>query len=624
MLVRALFLATSWCVIGLTALLLGGKRLRITDRFSSHGWLLIVLLGGDIWAMLTFGRLPEMLALSGVAFGLGLFCRRWLRDWHALGQTAWAMTLFATMLFMAYTFSVVIAWSFSPLSFLAAMTLFFIEMLASLLALTHTYENLDVACRIHWPNQIDRIEPIAGFTPKVSVHVPAYDEPPEVIEATLHTLAALDYPDYEVLVIDNNTPTEQTWRPIEELCRELGPRFRFLHLEHWPGYKSGALNFALAQTAPNAALIAAVDADYLVAPDFLRETVAAFANPKIAFIQTPQDYRNYQDNSYFEALYYGYKYFFEVPMPVRNEHNAIIFGGTMGLIRKSVLQEIGGWDEWCIAEDAEASLRILKRGYKGYFYNKSFGRGLMPFSFEGYKKQRFRWCFGGVQILKKHWEALMPWANLVDPTNRLTAAQRYFYLVGGLHWFTDLFNLWFTCLLALMGLFSLFAVDVTIRPLAGPLLALPAIFWALNLGRFIWVLRQVLALSWSRAILAMYALFSAGWITAMACFQGLIQPKRIFLRTPKTKDDSQVWQALRMTQWENGLGALCLATALASIIANPGPATLLLAVLLTWQASLYLSATIFSLLSVGASLGLPNWILMMGQRLKLKGRSARL
>jgi cellulose synthase/poly-beta-1,6-N-acetylglucosamine synthase-like glycosyltransferase len=44
-------------------------------------------------------------------------------------------------------------------------------------------------------------------------------------------------------------------------------------------------------------------------------------------------------------MYYSYEYFFEVPMPVRNERNAIIFSGTMGLIRKSVLQKIGGWSE---------------------------------------------------------------------------------------------------------------------------------------------------------------------------------------------------------------------------------------------------------------------------------------
>jgi len=56
-------------------------------------------------------------------------------------------------------------------------------------------------------------------------------------------------------------------------------------------------------------------------------------------------------------------------MPARNEYNAIIFAGTMGLIRKSALQEISGWDEWCITEDAEASLRMLKRGYQSVYIN---------------------------------------------------------------------------------------------------------------------------------------------------------------------------------------------------------------------------------------------------------------
>ena len=76
---------------------------------------------------------------------------------------------------------------------------------------------------------------------------------------------------------------------------------------------------------------------------------------------------------FFRAAYYGYKYFFAVSIPSRNEHNAIIFAGTMGLIRKSVLEEIGGWDEWCITEDAEASLRILQRGYESIYIDKSYG-----------------------------------------------------------------------------------------------------------------------------------------------------------------------------------------------------------------------------------------------------------
>jgi cellulose synthase/poly-beta-1,6-N-acetylglucosamine synthase-like glycosyltransferase len=254
-----------------------------------------------------------------------------------------------------------------------------------------------------------------------------------------------------VLVIDNNTPDEKTWRPIEKLCRELGSRFKFIHLEKWPGFKSGALNFGLAQTSPSTELIGVVDADYQVDPCFLRELVPAFTDSKVAFIQAPQDYRDYKPGSFAEAMYYSYEYFFEVPMQVRSEHNAIIFSGTMGLIRKSVLQEIGGWSEWCVTEDAEASLRVLKRGYKALYFHQSMGRGLMPCTFAGLKRQRFRWCFGNVQLLRKHWEALMPWAHWIDPENHLTQAQRYYYLAGCVQWFSDAFNFAFICFLVAGG-----------------------------------------------------------------------------------------------------------------------------------------------------------------------------
>jgi cellulose synthase/poly-beta-1,6-N-acetylglucosamine synthase-like glycosyltransferase len=605
MLTRALFLATAWFVISLLATLLAGTRLRRGNFFFSLGWLMIVLFLGDLAAILTFGARWEVLVLTSVALIFGLFCFWWQRDWHALGQVTWITTVLVTLLFIAYAFSSVAFLPLNPFSFLVALVVFFVEAMALLLVLTHTYENLDVICRLRWPHRIDRIEPVPGYWPKVSLHVPAYDEPPVMVEETLRALAALDYPNYEVLVVDNNTPDEKTWRSIEKICRELGPHFRFLHLDQWPGYKSGALNFALSQTAPDVELISIVDADYRVEPNFLRETVSAFADARVAFLQVPQDYRDCEGDAYLEALYYSYKYFFEVPMPVRNEHNAIIFGGTMGLIRKAVLQEIGGWDEWCITEDAEASLRILKRGYKALYYNKSFGRGLMPLSFEGLKKQRFRWCFGGVQLLRKHWEALTPWAHLVEPENRLTFAQRYFYLAGGLQWFTDVFNLLFALLLVLVGLLNLLSVEFTVRPLTGPLMILPAIFLVLNLWRFVWVLRHTLRLSWPLALRAMYGLFSVGWVVTLACFQGVIRSEGVFLRTPKIKGNLQALNALRITQWETGLGLLCLVTALATIMANLNSNTLFLAALLIWKSSLYLSATAYSLLSVKEALAWP-------------------
>ena len=82
-------------------------------------------------------------------------------------------------------------------------------------------------------------------------------------------------------------------------------------------------------------------------------------------MQTPQDYRDWEDDRYFRRLYHSYGYFFQVSQRSRNERNGAIFGGTMGLVRTTALAAVGGWDEWCITEDAELSLRLLRSGWLG-------------------------------------------------------------------------------------------------------------------------------------------------------------------------------------------------------------------------------------------------------------------
>src|SRR6202048_1095102 len=93
-----------------------------------------------------------------------------------------------------------------------------------------------------------------GPCPKVSIHVPAYNEPPAMLIETLDALARLDYPDYEVLVIDNNTLEEAVWRPVEAHCARLGARFRFFHVAPLAGFKAGALHYALARRPPGASV----------------------------------------------------------------------------------------------------------------------------------------------------------------------------------------------------------------------------------------------------------------------------------------------------------------------------------------------------------------------------------
>jgi cellulose synthase/poly-beta-1,6-N-acetylglucosamine synthase-like glycosyltransferase len=597
-LTRALFLAGGWFAISFIGLIVFAKITKKTSWLRSFGWLLFVVIAGSAWAFFTFGVPREILLFSAIALVIGFIFIVWIRDWNAFGQVLWTMTVLVTITFLAYSFTITAFSPLTPLSYLLAIVFFFVEAIALTLALTHAYESLDAITRIRWRRKIERLPKVHNYYPKVSLHVPTYNEPPEVVEKTLQGLAKLDYPNFEVLVIDNNTPNEETWRAIEKIVERMGPPFRYLHLEKWPGFKSGALNFGLVQTAPDAEIIASIDSDYQVMPTFLKDLVPFFADPDIAFVQTPQDYTGFAGHPYLEATYYGYKYFFEVSMPSRNEHNAIIFAGTMGLIRKSVLQEIGGWDEWCITEDAEASLRILKLGYKSIFINRTYGFGLMPFTFEGLKKQRFRWCFGGIQILRKHWEALMPWARVINPRNKMTIAQRYYYLAGGLQWYTEMLNLVFAFFLILGALFLLLDAGYVIRPLTSALIIMPAAFLFLNMWRFLWVLRNKLVLTWPTAIRTMYNFFSLGWAVTLASIQGLIQSEGVFLRTPKSKSQSKTWRAIQATSWETSIGLLCLTAGIAAFIHTPGVFTLFLAVLLAWQSSLYLSAPIFSLMSL--------------------------
>ncbi len=596
MLVRAVYLSATWFALSMLGTVAMGARLRREDVRLSLLWLIAIIIGGDLVAIFTFGQFLEIAVLSLLAFLCGAFWIFQLRDWNAAGQATWCMTVFATAVFLIYAALLTAFSPLNPLSFVFALILFFLEAVNLLLALAHIYEGLDISCRLRWHRRDAKLEPIPAFVPMVSLHVPAHNEPLEVMQRTIHSLAKLDYPNYEVLIVDNNTPLEETWRPLEAICRAAGPQFRCLHVERWPGYKSGALNFAIAQTDPRAEIVGIIDADYEVEPNFLRELVPAFADPGLAFVQTPQDYRDYQKDIFSESTYRGYKYFFEVSMPCRNEHNAIILAGTMGLIRKSVLEEIGGWDEWCITEDAEASLRILKRGYQSLYIHKVFGHGLMPFDFESLKKQRFRWCFGGIQILKKHWESLMPWARWVDPENKLTAAQRYYYLFGGLGWFTDLFNLLFAFFLVLGAIFSLFSGSIQIRPLASTILVVPAMFLLLHLVRFLWVLRNRLRISLGKAIATMYNFYGLGWAVTLACIQGLIQREGTFLRTPKSVSTSRFWHALQTTQWETAIGWVCVAAGAGAVAANQNWRMLILCLLLFWQGSLYLAAPVYSLL----------------------------
>lgn len=239
--------------------------------------------------------------------------------------------------------------------------------------------------------------------PKVSIHVPCYKEPPQLVIATLNAISNLQYENYEVIVIDNNTNDEKLWRPVEAHCNILGKQFRFFHVAPLLGAKAGAMNFALKNTDPDAKIIAAIDADYIAETDFLKALVPLFEDDQIAYVQASHDYRDWRNNPFLSSVYYYYIPIQKIVHPATNEYNAANLVGTMCLIRRKTLEEVGGWAEWSLTEDDELSVRLQGKGYIGHVFADTWGRGLIPDTYEGVKKQLFRWLAGPIQEFRVHW-----------------------------------------------------------------------------------------------------------------------------------------------------------------------------------------------------------------------------
>jgi len=570
-------------------LLFFGHRLGKTNRAFSM--LLVAGVAAIAWWLqlnFTGSAAPFLLALS-TSIAVGLPVTFLFPYWNPQGHSSFASVLQLTGVFLYYAGYLFLHLHAGPLIRVCALLLLILQTGTLTLLVAHTFEIIDAICRTRWFRKSSR-KIVPGYAPKVSLHVPTHNEPPELVIETLNALSRLDYPNFEVLIIDNNTADENLWRPVEAHCLSLGTRFRFFHLLPWPGYKSGALNFALSRTAPDADIVGVVDADYVVKPNYLADLVGHFDDPRVAFVQTPQDYRDAEERGrYGRALYLAYSYFFEVSMVMRNEYNAIIYAGTMGLIRRSALEQVGGWSEWCITEDAEVSVRILDAGYDSVYVNQSYGRGLMPLDYGGLKKQRFRWAFGGMQLLRLHAGRLLnPWSR-----GHLTPAQRFGFLSSGLQWLNDPATLIFTFLLMIGSGALIFGRPFFIQPLSGSLFLIPLLFIAFSVTRFLWAFRVRVDCTIRDAWDALTILIGLTWVVALACFQGLVSRHGVFLRTPKQGVQPTFRDTLRVVKWEFGLSVICSLGLLGVSLKHGSGSiwqTLTAMSLLVWQVIVYASA----------------------------------
>jgi len=236
-----------------------------------------------------------------------------------------------------------------------------------------------------------------------------------------------------------------------------------------------------------------------------------------------------------------YAGFFDIGMVQRNEYNAIIVHGTMCLIRRTALEAAGGWSSDTICEDTDLGLTLLELGWQAHYTNRRYGHGLLPDSFEAYKKQRHRWAYGGFQILKKHWRRFLPGAS------RLTGDQKREFALGWLNWLgaeslgvaVAILNILWVPVVAFLD------IAVPDRILTVPILA----SFVVSVAHFLTLYRLRVRATRGQLFGAVFAAMSVQWTVARSVGLGVIKDRLPFIRTSKgglrrTADFAAFWEAV--------------------------------------------------------------------------------
>ena len=189
-------------------------------------------------------------------------------------------------------------------------------------------------------------------------------------------------------------------------------------------------------------------------------------------------------------------------------------------------------------------MRIFEEGFEATYTSESYGRGLMPDTFLDFKKQRSRWAFGAMQILRRHFHELVRGRGA-----RLTRGQRYHFLAGWLPWLADGFNLVFNSAALLWSL-----VMVTFpREVQPPLLifsVLPLSLFVFKLAKLLHLYRIRVGANYRQTVAAVLAGLSLAHTIGAAMLSGFVQSHRPFFRTPKQARRHRFLQALSAAREE--------------------------------------------------------------------------
>jgi cellulose synthase/poly-beta-1,6-N-acetylglucosamine synthase-like glycosyltransferase len=551
----------------------------------------------EYWGVLDTLTVAELAAaMLGAMVGLVVIRFRW----RLYGVLAYVAFVSIVAGYFTYVFNVALpAVPVQALPF--SLLLLWAEGMSLGMVVIHTFYGLDNFVKRTWRRTPDRVPFSRYYLPKVAFHYACFNEPPEIVFDALSRFERLDYPRdrYVVMVLDDSTD-EACRKPVEQYCREHG--FAYVHRADRRGYKAGALNHALTLTPADVEVISVIDADYHVEPEYLRETVGYFIDPALGFLQTPQDYRNIHQSFLTRQYYFADGYFYRAIMPSRNEVNSTSFCGTMGMVRREALERVGGWAEDHVTEDAELSVRLLSAGWRSLYVPKTFGKGLIPPTYDAYKKQHHRWAFGGVKVLKSHFHKIL--------RSPMSIRQRFDWLVAGMHWFDGIYVCIIAAAVAAIALGEIRGNPIMIyhRNEIALLGLVPIFLLADGFARLHLALRRTLNLSMLGTLRVMGVWYAIKFVHMRAAFKAFLGFKVPFVRTPKAPKGratrAQAFgRAIRLTPFETGAFLVMggLAVALPALAWRDFPHVamqrVLLEVWLLMYALIFLAAPLYAYLS---------------------------
>jgi len=271
---------------------------------------------------------------------------------------------------------------------------------------------LMVLYRINRPKIIRRHRKINNFFyqstnpadwPQVTIQLPIFNER-YVVERLIKSVCRLDYPGnlLEIQVLDDSTDdTIHITQSIVEKMKARGTDIVIIHREKRTGFKAGALQEGL--LTAKGELIGIFDADFIPQPNFLKETVPYFMNPKIGMLQTRWGHINHDYSLLTKAQSIGIDGHFGVEQASRAFSGLFMnFNGTAGIWRKKAIADAGGWQADTLTEDLDLSYRAQLRGWKLSFVSEVVCPAEIPVTINAFKSQQHRWAKGSIQTAKKN------------------------------------------------------------------------------------------------------------------------------------------------------------------------------------------------------------------------------